>query len=407
MRICRSPSKEQLALDAALAGADRIRAALHKKGSAVIVLATGMSQAGMLAHLVKENLDWSRVTAFHLDEYIGIRSTHPASFRKYLQERFLNHVKLKAFHPIQGEKEPVAEVKRLNKIIADVDIDVAFVGIGENGHLAFNDPPAKVATPNPYILVTLNQACRMQQVGEGWFKSIREVPPNAITMSIQQILKAEQIVCAVPDARKAKAVKASLEGDVSPNVPASFLQHHERAIVYVDRESGALLGPSRDPVVLEVGKLEELKSMHAPSEHFHLFVAADFSKIKEPAMLEFAGRALDSGAVTITAWGKASSGLELAFDSESVNRGLQTGIGETADRAILTHSHKQDDLDDALFLFLSDVQAAPAYEKTCTSAVAVVVGKPPKRDQLLQHLQHPGEFIDGYQQSDSGEDDAQ
>jgi glucosamine-6-phosphate deaminase len=400
MRICRCPSKEQLALDAAIAGADRIRSALHHKGEATIVLATGLSQAAMLSHLVKENLEWSRVTAYHLDEYVGIRATHPASFRKYLLERFVNKVKLKAFHPIQGEKDPIAECKRLNKLIVDVDIDLAFLGIGENAHLAFNDPPAKVATNNPYILVTLNQACRLQQVGEGWFKSISEVPPNAITMSMQQILKADQIICSVPDARKAKAVKASLEGEVSPSVPASYLQHHERAIVYVDRESGALLGPSRDPIVVEVNKLEEVKAMGAPSEHFHLFVAGDFSKIKEPAMLEFAGRALDAGAVTMTAWGKASSGMELAFDSEGVNRGLQTGIGESADRALLTYSFKPEDLDEALYLFLNDTQPSPAYEKTCTSAMAVVVGKPPKRDELMKHLQQPGAFIDAYAQQD-------
>src|SRR5579862_4023186 len=160
MRICRCPSKEQLARDAALAGAEVIRRALHKKGKANIIVATGKSQEAMLSHLVAENLDWSRVTAFHLDEYIGIRATHPASFRKYLQQRFVSKVKLKAFHAIQGEKEPIAEVKRLNKLIGNLDIDVAFVGIGENGHLAFNDPPANIQTDLPYILVKLDAACR-------------------------------------------------------------------------------------------------------------------------------------------------------------------------------------------------------------------------------------------------------
>jgi len=404
MRICRCTSKEQLALDAALAGADAIRHALHKKGKATIILATGMSQDAMLSHLVEENLDWGRVTAFHLDEYIGIRATHPASFRKYLQQRFVSKVKLKAFHAIQGEKEPIAEVKRLNKLIGNLDIDVAFVGIGENGHLAFNDPPANIQTDLPYILVKLDEACRRQQVGEGWFKSVREVPPNAITMSISQILKSERIICTVPEARKAKAVQASVEGDITPNVPASCLQEHARAYIYVDPDSASLLGPSRDPVILEVPKLEELRSFKSATEHFHLFVAADFSKIKEPVQAEFAARALDAGAVTITCWGKASSALELAFDGVCVERGLQKGISETADNAILTYSYKADDLDEALFLFLNDAQPAQAYEKTCASALAVVVGKPPKRDQILQHLAHPGEFIDAYVSADDDDE---
>jgi glucosamine-6-phosphate deaminase len=231
MRICRCASKQQLALDAALAGSAHIRRALHEKGEATIVVATGMSQAAMLSHLVRENLDWGRVTAFHLDEYVGIRATHPASFRKYLQQRFVGKVKLRKFHAIAGEKNPAAECKRLNKLIADADVDVAFVGIGENGHLAFNDPPANVDTVAPYIVVSLDKACRQQQIGEGWFKILSEVPTQAISMSIRQILKAEHIVCTVPDARKAKAVQASVDGDVTPKVPASYLQEHPRAVV--------------------------------------------------------------------------------------------------------------------------------------------------------------------------------
>ncbi|HLY12362.1 MAG TPA: glucosamine-6-phosphate deaminase [Planctomycetota bacterium] len=396
MRICRCASKEQLALDAALAGGSRIRQALHQKGEATIVVATGMSQAGMLSHLVKENIDWRRVTAFHLDEYVGIRATHPASFRKYLQERFVGKVPLKAFHPIAGEKEPIAEVKRLNALLAEVDIDVAFVGIGENGHLAFNDPPAKVDTNLPFLLVTLNEACRKQQVGEGWFKSIREVPPHAITMSIPQILKAEQIICTVPDARKAEAVRAALEGEVTPQLPASYLQQHPRAYVYVDPQSASRLGPSRDPILLELAKLEDFRHRAPADQHFHLFLAADFSKVPEGVQKAIARKVLEAGAVTVTAWGKGASSMELAVDGVCVERDLQAGLGESSDSAIRTHSYKPEDLEEALFLFLNDVQPSPAFEKTCTSAVAVVVGKPPKRDLLLQHLTHPGEFIDGY-----------
>ncbi|HVR83288.1 MAG TPA: glucosamine-6-phosphate deaminase [Planctomycetota bacterium] len=403
MRICRSASKDELALAAALAGAERIRKALHEKGHATIVLATGMSQAGMLSHLAAENLDWGSVTAFHLDEYIGIRATHPASFRKYLQERFLRHVKLRAFHAIQGEKEPIAEVKRLNRLIGNVDIDVAFVGIGENGHLAFNDPPANLDTTLPYLLVKLDEACRSQQVGEGWFKSLREVPPSAITMSIRQIQKAEHIICTVPELRKAKAVQASVEGEITPAVPASYLQEHSRAEVYVDPDSSSLLGPSRDPVVIEAPKLGELRSLRAGTEHFHLFVAADFSRIKDPELGEFAERALDAGAVTVTCWGKASSAMELAFDGMCVKRGLQTGISETAGKVVMTMSYKPEDLEEALFMFLDSIAPAEHYKESCKSAIAVVVGKPPKRDQLLQHLTHPGEFIDAYVSADDEE----
>lgn len=404
MRIVRCPSRQQLALDAALAGAERIRHALHKKGEANIIVATGMSQAAMLSHLVKENLDWGRVTVFHLDEYIGIRATHPASFRKYLQERLVSKVKLKAFHAIQGEKEPISEVKRLNKLIGDVAIDVAFVGIGENGHLAFNDPPANVETDLPYILVKLDEACRKQQVGEGWFKSVREVPPRAITMSIQQILKAEQIICTVPEKRKAKAVQQSMEGEITPQVPASCLQDHPRAYVYVDPDSASLLGPSRDPLVHEVDKLEDLKRFKPSSKHFHLLIAADFSRIKEKALADFAAKALDAGAVTVTLWGKLSSAMELAVDTECVHRGLQTGIAESAEDVILTMSYKIDDLNDALFMFLNTVEAAPSYAATCTAAVAVVVGNVPKREDLLQGLTHPGEFIDRYVSAEDDEE---
>jgi hypothetical protein len=225
-------------------------------------------------------------------------------------------------------------------------------------------------------------------------------------MSLRQIQKAEHIICTVPEARKAKAVQASVEGEITPAVPASYLQEHSRAYVYVDPDSASLLGPSRDPVVIEVSRLDELRSLRAGTEHFHLFVAADFSKIPEPLLVEFAARALDAGAVTVTCWGKASSALELAFDNVSVDRGLQKGIRETAESAILTYSYKPEDLDEALFLFLNDAQAAPAYQKTCGSALAVVVGRPPRRDQLLQHLTHPGEFMDAYVSAE-GEEDGQ
>src|SRR3990170_8250068 len=182
-----------------------IRDAIEQQGSANIILATGTSQFETLNQLIREeNIDWSKVTMFHLDEYIGIPDTHPASFRKYLKERFLAKVPpLKAVHLISGETNPEAECIWLGDLIAQHPIDVAFVGIGENGHLAFNDPPADFDTEEPYIIVDLDEACRRQQVGEGWFATIDDVPSHAISMSIRQILKSAEIIAIVPDARKA------------------------------------------------------------------------------------------------------------------------------------------------------------------------------------------------------------
>jgi glucosamine-6-phosphate deaminase len=404
MRICRCPSKEQLALDAALAGADLIRRALHDKGEATIVVATGMSQALMLSHLVRENLDWSRVTAFHLDEYVGIRATHPASFRKYLQQRFVGKLKLKKFHAIAGEKNPAAECKRLNKLIGETEVDVAFVGIGENGHLAFNDPPANVKTTDPYILVDLDPACRAQQIGEGWFKILDEVPKRAISMSIRQILKAEHLICTVPDLRKAEAVHYALEGDVTPTVPASYLQEHPDVSIFLDPMSSSLLGPSRDPIVLQLQRLEDFK--HEPDEGytFHLFIAADFSKIPDAARKAFARKALAAGAVTVTTWGKGAGIMEVAFDEESVSAAVRYKRDVSEMNVIRTDSYKPEDLDEALFHYLDTVLPAVAYELTCSTSVAVIVGEVPNRERLLRSLSHPGAFIDEYVARDDGDE---
>jgi glucosamine-6-phosphate deaminase len=196
----------------------------------------------MLSELVKADMDWSKVTVFHLDEYIGIPVTHPASFRKYLKERFVDLVSPAIFHAIDGEVDPQGECDRLGEIIREHEIDVAFVGIGENAHLAFNDPPADFETEEPYIVVDLDLVCRKQQLGEGWFPSLEAVPEKAISMSVQQIMKSKTIVCTVPDARKAEAVKKSLEGEVDPEVPASILTTHSDAWMYLDSESASLLG---------------------------------------------------------------------------------------------------------------------------------------------------------------------
>jgi glucosamine-6-phosphate deaminase len=224
-------------------GAELIRKAIRSQGFANIILATGTSQFETLSQLLTEkNIDWSKVTVFHLDEYIGLPITHPASFRKYLLERFFSKVPhLGDYHLIDGEKEPKEECSRLSTLIQNHPIDVAFVGIGENGHLAFNDPPADFETERPYILVDLDQACRMQQFGEGWFPSLEEVPSQAISMSIRQIMKSKSIICSVPDLRKAQAVKDCMESEISNLHPASILQTHSDCQIFLDQHASSLL----------------------------------------------------------------------------------------------------------------------------------------------------------------------
>src|SRR5687767_5137676 len=220
-----------------------IREAIEQKGDANIILATGTSQFETLNQLIREkNIDWANVTMFHLDEYIGLKDTHPASFRKYLKERFLAKVPpLKAAHLINGETNAEAECIWLGDLITQYPIDVALVGIGENGHLAFNDPPADFDTEEPYIIVDLDDACRRQQYGEGWFKTVDDVPRQAISMSIKQILKSKHIICSVPDERKAEAVKNCVQQAVSNLFPASILQIHEHCTLFLDKASARLL----------------------------------------------------------------------------------------------------------------------------------------------------------------------
>jgi len=228
---------------AGMAAAELIRVAIETNGVAYVILATGASQFNTLNQLIIEpGIDWSKVVMFHLDEYIGLPETHPASFRKYLKERFLAKVPpLKAVWLVNGEADPTGECLRLHNAISAITIDVALVGIGENGHLAFNDPPADFETAAAYIIVNLDEPCRKQQLGEGWFNSLEEVPLQAISMSVQQILKAKSIICSVPDSRKALAVKNTLEQAVSNLYPASILQTHRDCRLYIDQYSAALL----------------------------------------------------------------------------------------------------------------------------------------------------------------------
>ncbi len=241
MEIIISDTKELLGKEAAIKGAGLIRKAISERGEANIIVATGTSQFEMLNELVKEDIDWSKVTGFHLDEYIDISRKHPASFRKYLKERFVDIVSPKEFNYINGETDAAKECSRLGDLISKRPIDVAFVGIGENGHLAFNDPPADFETEEAYLIVKLDEVCRRQQLGEGWFAALDEVPEKAISMSIKQIMKSKAIICSVPDLRKAKAVKDVVSGPVTPDVPASVLQQHNTTWIYLDRNSASLL----------------------------------------------------------------------------------------------------------------------------------------------------------------------
>jgi glucosamine-6-phosphate deaminase len=221
-----------------------IQDAIRSAGTAHIILATGTSQFETLNQLIEiKEIDWNKVRMFHLDEYLDLPSSAPASFRKYLQDRFLSRVSpLNAVYLIDGQAEAQSECDRLAALIRQYPIDLALVGIGENAHLAFNDPPADFETENPYIIVELDEACRKQQMGEGWFTSIEEVPTKAISMSIRQILLSTHILCSVPDTRKAKAVRHCVEGPISNLYPASILQQHAHCSCYLDKSSSALLG---------------------------------------------------------------------------------------------------------------------------------------------------------------------
>jgi glucosamine-6-phosphate deaminase len=244
------PSKPVSGAAAAKHAAKSLQAALAKSETARIIAATGASQLDFLQFLTATpGIDWPRVEMFHLDEYIGLPVEHPASFRKYLMERFVRKTGIRRYHLLDGEQDPTEVVRAVGKELASAPIDIAFVGIGENGHLAFNDPPADFETEEPYLIVELDQACRTQQINEGWFNSIPEVPARAISMSVKQILKSREIIAVVPGAQKARAVKACLEGEISPLAPASILRTHPNTTIYLDTESASLLTETTTPTV--------------------------------------------------------------------------------------------------------------------------------------------------------------
>ena len=241
--IC--PDKNELGRQAAACGAQYIRKALADKGTANVIIATGASQFEMLSCLKDEkDIDWSKVNFFHLDEYIGLPEDHPAGFRKYLRERFINLLPVApmSFTPVNGsDPDPEKVCEELGKRIAQFPIDVAFIGIGENGHIAFNDPPADFETEKAYLVITLDEACRKQQLGEGWFPTFDDVPKQAISMGVKQILKSKAIINTVPDERKAKAVKGAIEGPLTNTCPASILRTHADCHTFLDENSASLL----------------------------------------------------------------------------------------------------------------------------------------------------------------------
>ena len=237
--------KKEMARVAADQAASILRDTIQKQGKARLIAATGAAQFEFLEALTTlPAIDWKRVEMFHLDEYIGLPETHPASFCRFLKERLIQKTGMVHYHLLNGDEDPAEVIRRTGEALQSEAIDVAFVGIGENGHLAFNDPPADFETEEPYIIVTLDEPCRRQQLGEGWFDSLADVPRRAISMSVRQILKTKQILCIVPDARKANAVKACFDGEISPLAPASILRTHPNTTVYLDKNSAALLQPA-------------------------------------------------------------------------------------------------------------------------------------------------------------------
>ena len=237
--------KVTLGKAAAEQAARAIRNAIHERGQARIIAATAASQLEFLDALTKSpGIDWRNVEVFHLDEYIGLSIDHPGSFRKMLVEQLITKTGITRFHLLDGDADASDVIRRVGKALAAEPVDIAFLGIGENGHIAFNDPPADFETEEPYLIVTLDEACRRQQVGEAWFPDISQVPTHAISMSVRQILKSREILAVVPDTRKALAVKSCFAGEISPMAPASILRTHANATIYLDKNSAALLATS-------------------------------------------------------------------------------------------------------------------------------------------------------------------
>ncbi|MDR1533990.1 MAG: glucosamine-6-phosphate deaminase [Planctomycetota bacterium] len=263
MRVTCEADKAACSRSAAEAGLVKLRQTLAERGEANIILATGLSQFDLLHFLAgAPDLNWNRVNAFHLDEYVGLPISHPASFRLVLWKEFASKlpIPLNSFTWVDGEADPEAECRRLGEAIRARPVDVAFVGFGENGHLAFNDPPADFTTGEAYITVELDDACRRQQMGEGWFPTVADVPSRAISMSIRQIMRAGSIIATVPDERKARGVKEALELPVGNRHPAGILRCHPDVQLFLDAGSASLLAERPAP-----GRTREIPVESAPA----------------------------------------------------------------------------------------------------------------------------------------------
>ncbi len=244
MKVFVSETAEELGQKAAVYCAEILNRAIAEKGKARLILSTGASQFETLKSLVQQDVAWSRVEMFHLDEYINLPESHPASFRKYLKERFLAFVTLKAAYLVNGEGNIGSNIRELSQELLREPVDLGLIGIGENGHIAFNDPPADFDTREPYIIVTLDEKCKMQQVGEGWFPSVDDVPKQAVSMSVHRIMQCRSIVSCVPHKVKANAVRMTLESELTNMVPATMLMQHKDAALFLDRNSASLADPS-------------------------------------------------------------------------------------------------------------------------------------------------------------------
>lgn len=241
MTIVISDTPEQLGAAAAKQAAEVVRAAIEAKGKARVVLSTGASQFPFFQAFVQQSIDWSKVEMFHLDEYVGLPESHIASFRKYLKERFTDIVPVGRAFFVNGEGDVEANIKQLTEELRKEPIDLSLIGIGENSHIAFNDPPANFDTKEAYIVVDLDDDCKKQQVGEGWFATIDDVPKQAISMTVYQIMQAKTIISCVPHKVKANAIKQTMENELTNQVPSTMLKTHADWTLYLDRESASLL----------------------------------------------------------------------------------------------------------------------------------------------------------------------
>ena len=241
MKLSISENSKELGRAAAADVAARLREAIALRGEARIVLSTGASQFDMFEALVEEDVDWSKVDMFHLDEYIALPITHKASFRKYLQERFVDRVSLRSVNYVDTEGDINNAIAAISEKLTETPVDIGLIGIGENGHIAFNDPPADFGTEACYIVVDLDDNCKRQQVREGWFPTPDDVPKQAVSMTVHRIMMCRSVISVVPHEVKAKAVAATLSTPVCPEVPATMLKMHPDWSLYLDKNSASLI----------------------------------------------------------------------------------------------------------------------------------------------------------------------